>query len=282
MISECPACGNEVALSDKSCLVCGSSEIGFQNVRAARLPSEVDALAVRFGEAQISISARNVTNEASQFAKIVHESKAVMARSLGALAAWVNGDSPLYKTFHHQITEGRAPEDNKYDKTRAATEAMIHPFWFQEISYAALTSNELGLDYYGAYSVLLRTSTIEKRATVFEENPYVFFKRHSVSIGEQMPFGYRADWENRPVLAMAKLHSKLKKGMDSKNFGEVLIDSSSKTGEADCIEVNIYGPIHHKCIESVSGPKPKRRPDQILWKQINRKLVTLGATVAET
>ena len=135
------------------------------------------------------------------------------------------------------------------------------------------------MTYYGSYAVTLRSVTIEDRASVFEQNPFLFNRAHHVIAGQAPPLGYRAPWGDRARLAAAKLQPRISKGDSAPQFPTILMEA--RRGESDCdfIEVHIYGPVNRAGIERMAGPQPSRRQDRSLWKQASRKAIGLGAQV---
>ncbi|GJE13388.1 hypothetical protein [Methylobacterium longum] len=281
MAQNCGNCGAEVPLSGTACQVC-QEPVGFPNVRTANLTEEKEALARRATTARDSAAVRQTIAELQDFETRVAQSKAVMNRSLGALSSWINGDSPLFQSFHKQVKLlGRIPDTSHWDQQRASAESTINPFSYEEINFSALTIDDNGMEHYGPYSVVLREPTIENRASVFEENPFIFNMRHNVVSGTKPPLGYRATWDQRQTLAVAKLHSEINQGMADKQFAAVLMKQAASGADNDFIEVHIYGPIHRKCIEKVSGPDPKPRVERSIWRQAAKALRKDGAVVEE-
>ena len=140
MNDKCPKCDADVLQSHRSCPVC-SSDVGFPNVRVAMREDEREALAIRRTSAEVSATARGVSAELAAFEGAVAQSKAVMNRSLGALSDWLNGQSPLFLSFHKQVEAlGRSPSAADWDQQRAAAESAINPFSYRELNLAALGS----------------------------------------------------------------------------------------------------------------------------------------------
>lgn len=237
----------------------------------------------RFKTAQVSAVVRGITLEFEAFIESVNQnSLAVMNRSLGSLNSWAEGSNPLFNSFHCQVeTMGRTPNGSNYDQQREAAEAAINPFYYREISYAALTLNETGLTNYGSYSVLLNEMSIDERSSVFEENPFEFNQKHHVVAGQSPPLGYRAPWEERGRLAGAKLEHKLERGMLPSAFSGVLMEERGADPDCDYVEVHIFGPVSRVSIQKVIGPKPAKRIDATLWKRTIKALEKLGAVVEE-
>ena len=277
-LSKCEQCGHDVPHSERVCPVCGK-DAGYPNVRLAESLSEVAALGTRFAAAVLSADVRGVAGELASFSLAVGSSKAVMNRRLDSLQSWLNSNNPRWISFHQQVRSGgRLPEDTSWDQQRTSAENTINPSFFKDLSDAALSLDRLGMAYYGPYCVVLKEELIAHRASVFEENPFEFNRRHSVISGQMPPPGYRAPWARRDQLAVSKLVDKVLSGMSDTDFPDVLMEPRREAADCDFMEVHIYGPIHHVAIEHVSGPIPKVRPDRAIWKQVKRRLRDLGAS----
>lgn len=277
MSEQCLKCGETVALHLTACPVCSTSA-GFPNVRVAQSSKEADALTIRYDSAMVSAEARGVTAEVEAFEKAVAtDSVAVMNRALGSLSSWINGESPLFYSFWHQVKYlGREPNESEWDQQRGAAEAAISPFYFEKINFAALTLDGYGMTYYGPYSVTLKSLMIEDRASVFDQNPFNFLKTHHIVGGKAPPSGYRAPWKLRGRLAVAKLQPEISPG---KAFSHILMEP--RRAEADCkfVEVHVFDAIHRLGIERIVGPVPTERADRATWNQIVRKSKGLGVKV---
>jgi hypothetical protein len=281
MSDKCPNCGATVELSERECSVC-STVVGYPNVRRAQSAEEVSALEKRYTQSKASADARGVTAELEAFEVAVSASKAVMNRSLGALSDWLNGPSPLFLSFHKQVSElGRKPSPSEYDQQRSAAEAAINPFCYTEINFAALSLDRRGMTRYGEYAVTLRDVTIEKRSSVFEKNPFFFNRVHGVYAGGSPPSGYRAPWNARDRLSVAKLHASIEKGQGIAEFVNVLMERRRDAEDCDYVEVHIYGAVNRLGIEHIVGPKPAEHFERLTLRQALKKAKTHGSTVEE-
>jgi hypothetical protein len=173
----CTNCGTVILAHVARCHVCGA-DVGFPNVRAAEAAGEQAALAVRVNNARVTASARGCLAILEDFGRA--SSRAVLARSLGALDAFVKSDNLLYISFHRQVRAGaRIPEDSHWDKGRAAAESTVHPIYSDEINYTALSLDGVGVLWWGEYSIVLKELHIASRTTVFEENPFSILRTAS-------------------------------------------------------------------------------------------------------
>lgn len=274
---KCDNCGYAVTHSERICPVC-SEHVGYPNVRLAERSNEVAALEARVVAAFASAKARGVESELNSFSLSVKSSKAIMNRRLDTLQSWLNSNNPLFISFHQQVRSGlRIPEDSRWDQQRTSAENTISPNFYSSLSFAALSLDKIGMDYYGPYCVVLKDDLIAHRASVFEENPFVFNRKHAIISGQMPPVGYRAPWAHRSKLAVSKLAARIVPGMFDTDFQNVLMEPRRAEPDCDYIEVHVYGPIHHAAIEHVSGPIPRARPDRAIWNQVKRKLKDLGA-----
>lgn len=278
----CDKCGTEIAYSSRECAGCGR-DIGFPNVRAADQPVEIAALQDRVRYAQRRAAERNCANELETFGTAASESKAVIARPMSVLDSMVSNKQSAMQTYHKMVRIGaRLPENNAWDANRDRIEGTVHPFGvYEHIQYAALSLDGRGVHWYGNCSVTLKEGMIADRASVFEENPFIFCDKHPIPSTGSLPPGFRATWPRRGELAMAKLHPRIQPGMTGLDFPAILVEQGASSAQSDFIEVNIYGAIIAKAIEHVILEKPTRRADRVIWKRIQRDLESLGVHVEE-
>ncbi len=278
----CGKCGAAVPLNQRTCGVC-NTDAGFPNVRMASRSTEREALKERVTKARTDAASREASTELAAFERAVSQSNAVMNRRFGSLSSWVNGDNPLFVNFYQQVDIlGREPDGSGWDQQRGAAEAAISPFFYNDLNVAALSLDGRGMPYYGEYSVSLLTVTIEDRASVFEENPFIFNERHHVVAGRTPPPGYRAPWSEREILAAAKLQSQITAGMAADQFPSILMGPDRASEDCDFIEVHIFGAVSRQGIEKVVGPLPANKAEKALWRQTKRKLTQAGAEVEES
>ena len=277
----CPHCSSAILAHEERCHVCGT-DVGFPNVRAAQTPTEQAALASRLNEARTSANARGILAILDDFGGTVKSSRAVLARTLGDLQSFVMSENRLYTSFHSQVRSGsRLPEDNQWDKGRNSAENAIHPIYAEKINYAALSLNGIGVLGWGDYSIVLKEMHTANRTSVFEENTFLFCERYRVIAGHPAPPGFRATWDRRHELAMAKLVAKLDRTTEPEQYPSVLLSQGTSKADADFIECHVYGPLHRTSIERVIGPRPKGGPDLTIWKSVRETLRKIGAIVEE-
>jgi hypothetical protein len=274
---ECKRCGFLVADEKKECQACGEDN-GYPNVRLALRPDEVQELAKRLHDAEVSTTARNCRQGLEKFGLAVLGSKAVISRSLAIVQDLIENDQRTYTNFQRQLAYGaRVAEDNYFDKVRTQFEAALFPNFHQDILFAVLSLNNRGLAGYGAYAMILKDNMIAHRASVFEENMLTLSEKRRFLLHEPIPPGFRAVWEERHTLAKAKLHSEIGPGTSGADFPAILVRDRGGSGNSDFIEVHIFGQLNRHTIERVVGPRPRTREDRVIWKRLERLLNEVGA-----
>ncbi len=273
---KCTNCKEEVPMHVRSCVVCGA-DVGFPNVRAASTVEESSALQLRFDESKKHADSHGCSEILDSFRTAVANSSAVVCSSLSKVHELLSSDNLLYQTFYQVIgSEGRLPENNEWDKIRESIDSLLFPHYHEHIRFGSLSIDRKGLPGYGGYCMALKDVAIKDRATVFEENSILFIKKRRIVPGDELPYGYRATWERKDLLAAAKLGKRLTSVTKVEEFSHILVSSSAK--DADFIEVHIYGPIHRRSIEYLSGREPRERADKVLLKSVLQKLKDIGVS----
>lgn len=280
-LPECPKCGTEIPIHVDRCILC-NSDVGFPNVRLAEIDEETRALETRIHSADVSAGALGTTEMLERFRSAADQSVAVIARNLQSLHTLLSNDNQLMATFHHQVrAQQRMPQNNNWDQGRVAAEGTISPNFQENVHYAALSLDGVGVKGFGDYFITLNEKMIANRASVLEENCFLFCQRHGVVAGTPPPFGYRTSWKNRSILAKAKLHAHVTPNTVDSDFPNVLLAQNSGNADADYIEVLIYGTLHQRSIIEVAGSEPKSRADRLLWRLCKGSLENLNIRLNE-
>jgi hypothetical protein len=207
----------------------------------------------------------------------ISRSKVVISRSLADVQHLTKGQQFSYASFGRQVRAGlRVPNDKHLDNIRVQFENALFPNYSEDIIFGSLSLNQRGLRGYGDYDMVLKDKMIAQRTSVFEENPYNFTRRHRLQMTDEIPCGYRATWEERGALGIAKLHGSLNPGMTEADFIEILQHDNGGTGDSDFIEAHIYGTLNIKAVEKVFASTPESREDKLLWRILCRDLNRAG------
>lgn len=234
---KCASCENEVPFHARSCPVC-QNDVGFPNVRAAE--NEETELENRYFEALASAKSGGSEDAVGRFDTALNSSNAVICRSLKSIIGFLQSENELYTSFYKQIGQSsRVAEYNQWDRGRESVDGILFPLYRDNIIFAALSLSDYGVSYYGNCHLVLSPEVIAHRSSAFEENPFLFCKRHGVIAGQPVPTGFRSTWENRHMLGVAKLQHNIDSSTSDDDFPGILISENS--GEPDFVEIHVYG-----------------------------------------
>lgn len=279
MLVSCRRCGQPVPAEKRECQACGEDN-GFPNVRLAQEAAEVTKLQGRLHDAEVSTTARHCKAVLDRFGVAVLGSKAVIARSLAVVQDLIESDRRTYTSFQRQLMSGALiAETNEADRVRTQFESALFPNFHEDILFACLSLNNLGITSYGPYTMVLKEALIAHRTSVFQENLLVLSQREGFLLHESIPPGFRAEWSQRHLLAKAKLHPDIEPTTRDDEFPGILLKDRGGTGNSDFIEAHIYGPLNRHTIERVVGPVPRTREDRLIWKRLKRLLGEIGANL---
>jgi hypothetical protein len=263
---DCPRCGNQIRGDERECPTCGN-DVGFPNVRAAKEYEEKAALAKRYEKALRNASGRGCSQVIYAFLDALTSSVAVICGSPSKVKELVSSANQLYASFYQLVGAGaRRLEGVKMDLQRRIADSIVFPYYEEHIRFAALSLDGVGATAYGDCSIVLKDIAISERATVFEENSVLFCEKRSLGVANPLPPGYRATWDQRGLLATAKLEPKFASATNATDFPAILIGG---TGQ-DFVEVHIFGALDRGSIERIVARKPKTEADRILLEEIKR------------
>jgi hypothetical protein len=263
---DCPRCGEAIRGNERICPSCGN-DVGYPNVRAAKEYQEKAALAKRYENALQNASRRGCSDVVVAFLDALTSSVAVICRTPSKVKELVSSENELYASFYQLVGAGaRRLEGSKMDLQRRIADSIMFPYYEKDIRFAILSLDGIGASAYGDCSIVLKDVAISERATVFEENSVLFCEKRGLGVAKPLPPGYRATWEDRGVLATAKLEPKFVPGTSAAEFPTILVGN---TGQ-DFVEVHIFGALHRGSIGRIVARKPKTEVDRILLEEIKR------------
>jgi hypothetical protein len=263
------------------CPHCGISG-RFPNVLLAQQPEEFDALTSRYQLASEEAAKNGTEGVLRDFEKAIQNTQAVINRSAIDLYRLVQSDNQLYATYYQQIEAGIfIPEGSKWDKIRRVVDSALYENQINNIRFALLSLDGVGLSHYGECSIVLRTEMISHRASIFEENSIIFFERHGILVidVDKLPVGYRSTWDERSKLCIAKLAKKLSCSTQPSDYVSVLLKEGLRSENDEFVEVHIWGPLTVRTIERVHILPKRKKASQVISKAIKEKLIKFGATV---
>lgn len=280
---KCSYCGFPIPASSSYCPHCARPSL-YPNVNAANDIEEKEALEKRYHEAVLYAKSKNYYNLIDEFEKSIKRSKAVINRSILETDKIATNENQLYASFYKLIESGvRIPEDNKWDKIRDLTDDALFPGYKKDIIFACLCLDGSGLFNYGKVTMALKETMIAHRASVFEENSVKFMENHNIRIAQshKLPKGYRASWENRHKLCVAKHFKDLNLHTDNKDFPRIILREGKTTAEDIFIEVHIWGTLSIRSFDHMKIKEPKRKQTRVILKALKKRLEKYGVSLEE-
>jgi hypothetical protein len=262
-----PDCGHDMPLSMLQCPHCGRPS-RFPHVIQAGLPEEREALARRYRRAVAQAKGRGAAKEVEAFEHFVERARPVTCCSLGEVQRLAGSDSELAQTFYMRGTSNLEKgsyvlRSKAWDTIRPAAEAAFFGDDVKRlIHFAALSPDDRGLSNYGDCSISLRVELTSFRIALLEMNMLVFFKEKCSDYWktERIPCGYRATWEERARLAVAKLAYCLEPGHDAEKFAAILLTRGATNADDKFIEVHVLGNMTVRTMERIVL---NRRPSNV-------------------
>jgi hypothetical protein len=178
-----------------------------------------------------------------------------------------------YASYHRATEKGlREIAIPANDRRRTLIDAFMFGTYGRDIVFAALSLNEKGLTNYGNCLVVLDEVILIPRLTVIEENSYNFANRHGVNLeAPEIPKGYRAIWENKMQLSVAKGQELLKAPVDTEDFCNLVLFSEGDRATDEFLEVHIFNELSTYCMKKVTVPRPTERKQQLDLRKLQHK-----------
>ena len=277
----CEYCKNHVPLVLDRCPHCARSAPA-PNLRAARVPIERETLDIRYEAAMKDASARGCERIVREFESSLTESKAVVTRSMSELMRLVSGGE-LYASYYRLIDSGG--QESTWNRLREVVDAILFPGYQRQIRFGVLSQNGMGLLNYGECSLVLRNNLIAHRTSFFEENSLLFTEHHKIRMSRapSPPPGYRATWNDRAKLAVAKLAHRITTETTPDDFQRLLLTNGKNPDEDDFIEAHIWGSLTILAVERVIVSRPtKHTSEKVMLRALTHKLNRVGIEVVFT
>ena len=256
----CPKCGTSVSEIERYCTTC-RYDLGAPNVRESGSPVERHALKERASEARERARSDKRLPEFKNFSEALKRYSGVVVTLPAAVARNLVFDPrAIYTGYEVPVEAGvRRPASLDHDRHRRAVGGLLFGSYDGKIRYGALSLTHSGLPTYGEICCHLRSVAIQDRTSFLESNSYTFVEEHSLRPGMPIPPGYRAVWDNRHELALAKLGGLLGKAQGIAAWQDLLVSSDGKDrNKDDFIEAHIYDSFDIGAIDGMCRVSRKR------------------------
>jgi hypothetical protein len=207
----------------------------------------------------------------------------VIARSDVDVHRLANSSRQLYGTYYQQIDAGlRLPDGDEWDVVRELTDSLLFPKYKEQIRFAALSLDGIGLSNYGSCSLTLREDLIAHRTSLIEENSVLFMERHVVNVARKpgVPKGFKAIWAERNKLCVAKLAGRIDSTTTPNQYSRLLLIQGTSPEEDEFVEVHIFGPITILTMAKVKVTIPQPGPRRTIVRALKSKLAKHGVSVS--
>jgi hypothetical protein len=243
----CPLCGSVIRAFDRHCALCGS-DVGFPNVRWAQ--QHRSGLEERYRFAMQRARVYGSESRVKAFERMVEGAAVVITMQLATILHLLASDNSLYSTVASRVLEQEIPRTDK-PNGRADTFAknQFFPHYSRELVFGVLSPDGRGVWQFGNVSVRLRSSTIQHRATVFETNSYLLAARQLTE--PDLASGFVSTLSEKNLLAVSKCAHLINADTTDQELGDLLLPIDQSRRAWDCMEVQIYGPIHRLSIEEI-------------------------------
>lgn len=273
----CPGCSNEMPISRTTCPHCGRPQF-FPNVDLAETPDEREKLRAKYDAVMMNSTLRHVDDIVRSFERACESSVAVFACPILKLHRAIASSTDIFETYYDlERLKLRAdtPAGVSFDWARLRPQAEIELLGdhhnIDKLHYACLSLNGDGLESYGDCIVQLATEMIAHRASCFEGNTAVLFKKHHNFSGF-----VRSGWSERHKLSVAVFEECLNPGCKAEDFSRILVQIKGDPVLDRFVEVHIFGPMTARTFGTVRVNVSKhRKRDRLLLKAIREKHANL-------
>jgi|SRR5882724_10208387 len=250
----CGDCGNEVPLSLNNCLHCGRPTDP-PNVRSARSRGERDALKKRYSNAKDVMESAHCGELLQQFEHNLEKTKVVIQCSWPILARLLDSSLALLSNYYDMATKPGLEKDDPLSRYRRIADEVLFSGYQSKMRFGVLSLDGGGLSKYGSCSLVLRDNMIERRTSFFQEDSALFLHEH----GFQLPPGYRATWQDRGKLCIAKLAADIiRKRPSVDQFSSLLLRERLTSTDDEFVEAQLWGPITIRTVERVRISRDRR------------------------
>ncbi len=250
---QCSFCNNFFSDESPMCPHCARPAL-YVNVDRAKDKAEQEALQRRCDTEIAEAKSRNCSPVLCDFAQATLKATAVIVRKGFAFEALLNDDSRVYATYYQECLAGaRIPDGSEWDELRILADTKLFGIKGKDdIRFAALTLDDFGPSSYGDFHLHLREDMIAHRSTVFHTNSALFPERYTgIMPRTGLPSGFRATWQDRHLLCLAKLASKINSGTNQQDYGKILLTQDEDPRKEEFVEVHVWGSVTIRTVGQV-------------------------------
>jgi hypothetical protein len=247
----CPHCKASRDLMRPACPAC-CQHIDYPNVRESGSSEERAALELRVEAKKAVATERNCCDQFMHLGLTLQQDSSVVVSVPARIARLLASDRrAIYQSYDKLVDAGMrtsaGPED---DKVRKSIGGRLFGTYANDIIYGVLSLTGDGLPTYGQVFLKLKDVAVQHRVSFLEMNSYLFVKNIAYAPGT-VPRGFRAVWENRNLLGLAKIGDRVQNGQSLNDWqGLLVVSDGNDRSKDDFIEAHIFGPFNIDTIAS--------------------------------
>jgi hypothetical protein len=234
------------------CPSCGA-DAGAPNVRLVAAPSERAALRQRYDQALAGATNRGAEARLREFtAAVEHQSQVVINTSPDCILNLLSRTRGLYANYHQMVQSGvRKAAAFDHDRQRCGVDGTIWGSMALYLVFGSLSMDGRGPASYGRVAMTISKKRSQRTASFLETNSFRFVEEHQLTPGKAIPPGHRSTWEDRHLLAGAKMAGFLTPKTPAKAFPDLLLHSVGNRKTDEFIEAFIYGDFDAQAVTAV-------------------------------
>jgi hypothetical protein len=277
----CEYCKNYLPLYLDRCPHCARSSPP-PNVRVANAPDEQRALAARYRASCRAALVRGCEEIVSQFTSAMTTSRVILSVTGAELIRLANSENQIFPNYNRLANSSFSGyEGSTFDRRSREVDALLFHGHSNDFRRGVLSLGAVGPINYGTCSLTLRNELIAHRTSFLEEESIRFVERRTRARAmRKIPAGYRAVWDDRGRLAVAKLAKLINSQTRADMFQSLLLRNGKTAFEDDFIEAHVWGPITIRAVESVTIVGKRSRAEGIVVNELRKRLRQQDISVA--
>ena len=193
-----------------------------------------------YRQAESAAVSAGLDGELQRLSVRLQASVATINLPANAMLNILQGD--VYKNYWRTLRDGQRKIASESDHaTRDKVDSAVHVGYKDQVIDAALSTSGAGLRNYGDVTAVLSMTSIQNVASVLRDNAYQFYVDFELGgLHAKEPPGWRATWEDRHLLGVAKLANRLTPGCSDTEIDELVLFNGPARDEDAFIEVHIF------------------------------------------
>lgn len=256
-----------------NCPTC-SAFVGAPNVRYAR--SMRSYLMGHYNQAVAQLEDLGLQAEQAQLEAILADAVMTIAMNPPLLRNLAEGDS--YRSYYQSLNaRAREIAVRGNQQNRSKVDNLLHAGYHEHIVHAALSPDGRFLGSYGSVGAVLRKGIFDSISSLLRENDFDFYRTNDLgALDAEEPMGWRAVWEDRAYLAVAKVAGDISAGMNASELADLIMSAGPDRKTDQFIEVHIYARLRAGDLASVTCSGVENADDQLDLNVAREKLEALG------